>query len=704
MKFIRIAFLFLVLFSFEALKGQSEKSEDLLFSWNFDSVLNAEKKQTQLFANYSREGYWKKVPGVRGDAVKLDGYTSKIVSAPVDLTKLLDGFSVEAWLALQAYPWNWAAIINQGVPKATNKDFPDSVLTDFFLGVDALGRLGFSVTLEDSLYYCVTEKKLSLLDWNHVAATFDPEEGISIYINAELSGRIALKGRPEFSSGSELWIGRSLKKAGAYGSERMASYSLHTDMVLEGLLDEIHFYNKSLSSDRIKESYLNEKPQVVRALKWNTLPSPPTSTHAKFGAIYTRLNYTEEWESLWKTDKYPDILVQFENSPVRLIFWRGTGYGAVWITENDIWMGDQSLERVGKNKSPMGCAEHMSDKQTRYSQVRILEQNDARIVIHWRYALTDIVYNVFNADDQGEWGEWADEYYYIYPDGITTRYQILHSDKLSHEWQETIVINQPGTYPENNIELEAMTLANLDGEIKTYSWANGAPDNFNEPENKIIQMVNLKSDYKPFIIFEPEVKIKPFRGAIRPEYSKFPWWNHWPVAQIPNDGRKAFAPDRPSHSSLSQSIEDSKVIHNNGNGSYSVVTLTGMTDKPIKDLLNLAKSWNNNADCESNSDNLEFIEYSKNEKVYILNYKSEIPEELDFKLLANKENPLVNPAFVLRNWQSKDISIELNGKKLEEGKEYRLGINLGLQESDLVLWLELISTEEISIIIKPVNR
>jgi len=41
-----------------------------------------------------------------------------------------------------------------------------------------------------------------------------------------------------------------------------------------------------------------------------------------------------------------------------------------------------------------------------------------------------------------------------------------------------------------------------------------------------------------------------FGIEVRGNVSPFPWWNHWPVAQIPSDGRYAQAPDRASHFSL----------------------------------------------------------------------------------------------------------------------------------------------------------
>ena len=66
----------------------------------------------------------------------------------------------------------------------------------------------------------------------------------------------------------------------------------------------------------------------------------------------------------------------------------------------------------------------------------------------------------------------------------------------------------------------------------------------------IIQMTNLKAKYRPFMIFRPGSDMEVFNVEVRPEYSHFPWWNHWPVAQIISDGRHAQAPDRAAHSSL----------------------------------------------------------------------------------------------------------------------------------------------------------
>ena len=63
----------------------------------------------------------------------------------------------------------------------------------------------------------------------------------------------------------------------------------------------------------------------------------------RFGAFLTTLKYDEAWDNLWRIGDLSDIVVTFED-PVRIVFWHGINYAASYVTENEIWMGDQSLE------------------------------------------------------------------------------------------------------------------------------------------------------------------------------------------------------------------------------------------------------------------------------------------------------------------------------------------------------------------------
>ena len=141
-----------------------------------------------------------------------------------------------------------------------------------------------------------------------------------------------------------------------------------------------------------------------------------------FGAFYTKLKYYPGWDNLWPVDQDPDIVVCFDHNPSKLIFWRGARYGPAWVSENENWMADQSLETWGNGANDIeGCFEHMQDRHCRFSHVRIIENNEARAVVHWRYALVSSHDHTWMPDPKTGWECWVDEYYYVYPDGSAIR-------------------------------------------------------------------------------------------------------------------------------------------------------------------------------------------------------------------------------------------------------------------------------------------
>ncbi|HUT30485.1 MAG TPA: LamG-like jellyroll fold domain-containing protein [Sedimentisphaerales bacterium] len=568
-------------------------------------------------------------------------------------------------------------------------------------GIDSEGHIGMRLMIDGQLRQCVSEVVVPLLKWSHVAGTFDKGKGIDLYINGTHVGSSAVSGAVTPGAGHNLLIGMSSKKMSPTHTERGPSQRLLSYMVFDGLIDDVKIYSRALPAEQVERNYRDTKPKRKQPLAFRVMPSDEKDLPHRFGAAYCRLRYADEWEDLWRVGPDPDILVRFDDSPVRMLFWRGTGYGAVWVAENGQWMGDQSLERAGGGKSPWGCAEHMADKQCRYSHVRLLENSDARVVVHWRYAISDIVYGIFGADKDG-WGEWADEYYYIYPDGASTRKQILHSNHLSHEWQETIVLNQPGTRPEDNIEMDALTWGNMDGESKTYTWADVERDDA-RLRDTTIQVVNLKSDYRPFIIWQPDSRPKLMRCCVEEQWSRFPWWNHWPVAQLPNDGRRTGVPDRPAHSSLGQSIEDSRaIVHNEDNNSFTAVHLCGMSNRSAKELAPLAKSWNRPAQLVMTAGNFHSEGYDRYQRAYVL-FCEEAgrPSTCEFELAASEDSPIVNPAFVVKGWGQAGAALKINGKTIKPGKSFRSGYSRTLESSDLVVWIDKESDKPITISLSP---
>jgi hypothetical protein len=626
--------------------------------------------------------------GVVGNALKLDGQSTRL-TRPADKSPALgEAFSFEGWIALQEYPWNWAAIVNQ------ERDHKEG----WFFGISGEGRLGLHVAKDGKWIECNSKSQLPLLKWAHVAGSYDSISGLKVFINGKLEGEIKTTGPITPAKGVDLLLGLSHTKTFPIRTEREYSASFKSPMFLDGLLDEVKIHKRALTDTEVAQAFSAVQPKTAQPLQFRRMPSGPEGP-SEFGAVYTRLNYAPEWERHWRVGEFPDILVRFDESPSRIVFWRGTNYGACYVSENGLWAGDQSLEA---NSNTTGCYEHMADKKCSFSTAKILESNDARVVIHARYASVGIDGKFLDPDPMTGWGLWSDEYFTIYPDGVAVRHVVAKNHfNGSGEWQETLLYNQPGMRPEDTVDLKALTLANQKGETHTYSWEDGmpvilndpkGPRHFQNPDQANIQIVNFKSNWKPFIVYETDVKIIPVGIGPSSDYSKFPCWNHWPVAQLPNDGRKAIVSDKPSHFSLSTSRG---VIRRNAEGSESVY-LYGMTDQPINSLVPLARSWNSAPAARLAGSGFEGGAYDKNQRTYVFTAKSPTAGPLEFSLEATPDAPIHNPAFVVKNWGNRTAALTIEGKEIPRGKDFRFGHNKILDGTDLVVWVNTKSDKKTS--------
>ena len=84
-------------------------------------------------------------------------------------------------------------------------------------------------------------------------------------------------------------------------------------------------------------------------------------------------------------------------------------------------------------------------------------------------------------------------------------------------------------------------------------------------------------------------------------------------------------------------------------------------------------------------------------------FESDMPgnQELNFDLAASEQSPLINPAFIIKNWGLKDVELIVNGTKMQRGIDFRLARKSTLTGRDLVVWLKYQSTNLIHIALKP---
>ena len=631
------------------------------------------------------------VPGVFGNAIKLDGFRSYI-KRDQNSVKPEGAFTVESWVALASYPWSWSPVVDCSYPK----------LKGFFFGIDRQGHVGFKIAAGSSWYEVTTQKNIPLRKWTHVAAVFEPNKKITLFINGKEAASAVIKGNYVPSRRGSLTIGRNNT------SQTWKEFQLTTEdtyFFLDGLLDEIKISDKAKTADQISSEYAAVKNLPVPVLSnRKQLPTGPVGS-GSFGAFYTKLDYYKEWDDLWRVSEVPDVFVRFDQSPVQLVFWRGASFVPCWVTENGIWYTNEWLETWGSDV--VSCAEPIMDRQCRYSHVRIIENTDARVVIHWRYALSDAFYDFAAVSDDGR-GEWCDEFHTIYPDQVGVRKMELHYSKpeRKHDWVEQIVVLPPGKYPEDVMEKAGVSLVNMSGDVKKYSWHDvDLQVKMPEPKGANMSVVNLKSKYRPFIIVSPDpVKTvegtwdSPFfrtyaskmaRGYRQdPVPSVYGWWDHWPVAQVPGDGRWVSAPDRPSHFNLTTFVQWNDYEYTNK--TRTRIMLQGVTDKKADKLVPLAKSWLKAAKMKIISDAYTGGSYDQAEKAYLIeNIDPRKSTPCTFIIDASKESPLLNPAIIIKNWPGQLPTLSINGKKIKQGKDFRQGIRKGPFGEDLIIWIRL---------------
>ncbi|MEM8895020.1 MAG: hypothetical protein AAGC88_10615, partial [Bacteroidota bacterium] len=420
------------------------------------------------------------------------------------------------------------------------------------------------------------------------------------------------------------------------------------------------------------------------------LPSTPLEP-GPFGAYYTKLKYYPDWDTKWRVSEDADVQVVFPDDKHKFVFWRGTNYIPHWVTEDGFWFNNEFNETWFSE----GSAEPMSDKQCRYSHVRVIESNPARTVIHWRYALNDVNYDIAWPDAFTAWGDWSDEYYYIYPDAVGVRKVVLHTsyakenptkgtDEAGHEWQEGIVVYHPFTRPEEYLHIDAVHVANMKGESGKWSWEKHGDPMTPTPEGSNIVMMNMKSDYKPFIISPEGCNLSAYRGA--QGGSHFRWRDHWPTTTEPTPGRNATG-QQAAHGSFFHVLNIPYLEREPEK--LTKIMLHGLTKNNVEGLVPIAKSWLEPPVLKlaETTEHVVYEEYNPSERAYILRVEEEADQLIDFDILANSGTPAVNPVIRIDNAQSNNPTLSLNGTALQLDQDFTVGTERGLDHSRLIIWV-----------------
>jgi hypothetical protein len=245
----------------------------------------------------------------------------------------------------------------------------------------------------------------------------------------------------------------------------------------------------------------------------------------------------------------------------------------------------------------------------------------------------------------------------------------------------------------------------MKGEVADYTWDEKLKVEMPEPRGANMSFVNLKSAYKPFLIVSPnsfetvEGKgdspyFRTYAANMAQGYREDPvptpygWWNHWPVAQIPGDGRWVVRPDHPSHFNLTTFVQWEDYARSSQ--TRTRIMLQGMTAKGAGDLVPLARTWLRAPKLELASSAYKGGSYDLSERAYIIEKDTATAQApLSFTIRAGQDSPLLNPAIIVRNWGKQKAALRIDGRNIAEGKNFRQGIVSRPGGDDLIIWLRL---------------
>ena len=634
-----------------------------VIKWDFETIKNRGVIEASTNITDTIEGNFEWVEGVTGKGLRLDGFTTRVIRKAEDIVKPGAAFTIEAWVSLAEYPLNWCPVIT------TESD----EVKGYRIMIGPYGQVSFQTAINEQWISCTSASEtMPLRKWLHIAGVYEANKEMALYINGVLVSALAIKGSLTYPLKTSCKLGM-VAVPGRPSNTIRTWGTAETYYGLDGIIDDIKMFDTPLTAAQVKGDFLKVKPGVPD-IQIRRLPSIEKNP-GHFGAFYTKLKYYPGWDNLWPVDQDPDIVVCFDNNPAKFIFWRGTRYGPAWVSENEKWMADQSLETWGNGATDIeGCFEHMQDRHCRFSHVRIIENNEARVVVHWRYALVSALDHTWMPDPKTGWECWVDEYYYIYPDGSAVRKVSWNKGTTGDavQYQESLPLTQPGERSEDVVENDYVHVSDYDYNTKAVSV-----DRASQPDNSIdkytIQQFNFKSKNKPFICFEPgnNMWVRWIDGG----------YNHFPVNQARSDGRWAKTTDRPTHF-MSSPCSD-PVIHENGNRLYWM-GLYGMNGMSMNELVTFGRSWAYAPELLLKGNGCISRGYDKTQRCYQLENNKPYAGSIKLTLKGSKGSPVINPAIMVKNWNQAGAKILVNGK---ENKNCKVGINHQLDGDDLVLYI-----------------
>lgn len=189
-----------------------------------------------------------------------------------------------------------------------------------------------------------------------------------------------------------------------------------------------------------------------------------------------------------------------------------------------------------------------------------------------------------------------------------------------------------------------------------------------------------------------------FNPRTRSDGETFVGYDHFPVSLFPSDGVRCVARDRVSH--LGVNYND-PVWHESPDGTVWAVWLTGTTKGPPEALVPLARSWLEPPELRLEGNGFVSEGYDRAQRAYVVRRtETSRPATLLGHFTASDASPLARVCLLVKGWGEDKARIEVRGVGAGIGSS-RTGYLRSLEGTDLLVWLDVVAQQRVSVRVSP---
>jgi hypothetical protein len=102
----------ILLFSSVIVLFYSSNAQNILLSWDFEEITSRTTLEKVSGIADTLEGNFRVAEGIKGNGLRLDGFTTNLKHTDRNMPVPGDELTVEAWVSLANYPWNWCPVLS----------------------------------------------------------------------------------------------------------------------------------------------------------------------------------------------------------------------------------------------------------------------------------------------------------------------------------------------------------------------------------------------------------------------------------------------------------------------------------------------------------------------------------------------------------------------------------------------------------------